>query len=102
MPPANAESWLFGVIATLFLAAIAALVVDPKLHAAQQQQSRQFQELVHGLGLGPALDLSICEFAFDPRMNRSCPWDGGRTPGGVHFCPHHSGSILWYRRFGEP
>jgi hypothetical protein len=46
--------------------------------------------------------LSVCEFAFDPRMNGACTWDFGRTPGGIHFCPKHAGSILSYHSSVEP
>ena len=98
MPPANAEKTLFGLIVTVFAAAIMVLAVDSRLHDLAESQSRQFQELLHGFGFGPALDLSTCEFSFDPRLNESCPWDCVQTPGGIDFCPIHATSILPYKQ----
>ena len=46
---------------------------------------RSFQELVGGLGFGPALDLSRCEFSFDPRLCPGCPADLGPVPAGRCF-----------------
>lgn len=48
-----------------------------------------FQQLVGGLGGGPATDLSRCESAFDPRLDAPCSLDAGPVPGGRFFCPYH-------------
>ena len=72
------------------------------LHFEQQAQSRRqlhradFQQLVGGLGFGPAVDLSSCAFGFDPRLDCSCSQDSGPIPGGSCFCPRHASSILFY------
>lgn len=97
IPPANDEKLLIGLMAMVFVAAVFVLAVDSMGHGRDEAQSRQFQELLHGFGLGPALDLSTCEFSFDPRLNKSCPWDCLRTPGGIDFCPIHATSLLPYQ-----
>ena len=69
----------------------------------RESRARSFQQLVGGLGFGPALDLSDCAFAFDPRLGRECSHQHGPIPGGVYFCPQHACSVLDYppRRTAE-
>jgi hypothetical protein len=62
--------------------------------------AREYQELVGGLGFGPAVDLSRCANSFDPRMCRHCPADFGPIPGGSPFCPQHACSVLYYPALG--
>jgi hypothetical protein len=76
------------------LAAGAALVLTLGDRPRQEVQARQFQQLVGGLGCGPAVDLSTCAFSFDPRLCPACPQDHGPIAGGAFFCPHHACSIL--------
>ncbi len=61
-----------------------------------EPDSRPFQQLVGGLGLGPATDLADCAFAFDPRLSPDCSWNASPIPGGGCFCPHHACSVLAY------
>jgi hypothetical protein len=58
--------------------------------------AEEFQCLVGGLGLGPAVDLSRCGFSFDPRLCPDCPLNHEPVPGGIYFCPQHACSILYY------
>jgi hypothetical protein len=86
------------VVSFLILVTAAATVldVDANWDRDDQQASREFQELVGGLGFGPAVDLSTCSYSFDPRVCSNCPHDLGPIPGGVYFCPQHACSILYY------
>jgi hypothetical protein len=91
---------LLGSIVGLALAAIAVLLCDLRYQTRQADRSREFQRLVCGLGLGPATDLSQCEFSFDPRLEPTCGADCGPIPGGVYFCPQHACSVFFLRPEG--
>jgi hypothetical protein len=82
----------------LILAASAAviLVVESRDDSAGAAREQEFQQLVGGLGFGPAVDLSRCPASFDPRLGHHCPEDVGRVPAGGYFCPHHACSIFYY------
>lgn len=97
MPSAKTETFLVRLIASLAAAAVLILVIGTRRQHLEQSHSRQFQKLVRGLGFGPALDLSKCEFSFDPRLNPFCSWDCRPTPAGIDFCPIHASSILRYQ-----
>jgi hypothetical protein len=86
------------------LAGTAGLLVaaDGLFQAERDQRNEEFQRLVGGLGLGPAVDLSRCAFSFDPRLCPDCPLNREPVPGGVYFCPQHACSILYYPRLVPP
>ena len=96
----KAPSILCAVVMALAVGAGIVLVVDPHCHLKQAEGSQEFQRLVGGLGLGPAMDLSQCDFSFDPRIGNVCPEDEAPIPGGVYFCPHHACSIFFYPQSG--
>jgi hypothetical protein len=85
------------VAAILTLAAVAVFL--PAREAWREDRRgagvRQFQELVRGLGLGPAATPSGCEFGFDPRV--SPDWRAAHDPVvcGEYFCPGHAGSVFY-------
>jgi hypothetical protein len=87
---------LFGVVVLLVAGAVAVLVVGPPSRARREARSREFQQLVGGLGFGPATDLAPCPFALDPRLCPDCARDLGPIPGGRYFCPHHAGAVFDY------
>jgi hypothetical protein len=60
---------LLGTLA-LVLGAGVILLTEAGTQAAESARAEEFQRLVGGLGFGPAVDLSGCAFAFDPRL---CP-----------------------------
>jgi hypothetical protein len=65
--------------------------------------SGEYQRLVGGLGVGPALDLSRCPNSFDPRVCPRCTEDLGPLAGSGHFCPQHACSIFYYPALdGDP
>jgi len=90
----NAPLTVLTVILALTLCAGAIVLLDSQdRHAAE---AGDFQRLVGGLGFGPALDLSRCANAFDPRLCPRCPAHFGPVPGGGCFCPEHACSVLDY------
>jgi hypothetical protein len=87
------ESLLLAAVVGLAFAAGAALALAAS-PVADEGRAGEFHGLVGGLGLGPALEPSRCEQAFDLRLRAGCSCDAGPVPGGVFFCPHHAGSGL--------
>ena len=94
MPCPRGPSILFATVTTLAIAAIIVLAVSFWVQGRPETVCEEFQRLVGGLGLGPAVDLSRCDFSFDPRLCHGCPEDLGPIPGGAYFCPHHACSIF--------
>jgi hypothetical protein len=84
------------------LACILALAVGAMVILALESRNPgavragEFQQLVGGLGFGPAVDLSHCPNSFDPRLCHRCPEDLGPVPGGGCFCPQHASSLFDY------
>jgi hypothetical protein len=85
---------LFVFLVLLAVAAGAVLVAEGRERGAGRGE--EFQRLVGGLGFGPAVDLSVCAFGFDPRLDGACAFDTGAVPGGTCFCPRHAGSVFFY------
>jgi hypothetical protein len=87
------------MLTTIAAAIFAALLGVRSWNAASRsaEKSEEFQRLVGGLGLGPALELSECDFGFDPRIGARCVQDLGPIPAGTCFCRQHAFSILSYR-----
>src|SRR5436305_15080179 len=92
--PSKRPSILLAAVLMLALAA-AAVLLGPS-RAGREQKAEEFQRLVGGLGLGPALAPSRCGLSFDPRVCPSCPEDTGPIPAGASFCPQHGCSIFFY------
>jgi hypothetical protein len=101
----RAPTILFSLIAALAAAAGLVLVLGTCPNPRQEARSREFQQLVGGLGCGPSVELSRCAFSFDPRLCPECPQNHGPIAGGAFFCPHHACSILYcppLRSWREP
>jgi hypothetical protein len=101
----TSERSRFLVAVTIALLAVAAgllVATDGLASAEREQRSEEFQRLVGGLGLGPAIDLSRCGFSFDARLCPDCPLNHEPVPGGVYFCPQHACSILYCPRLSPP
>ena len=88
------EEALLAMAGVLALASCAVLLCEGQSESRRQTIASEFQTLVHGVGLGPASDLSECAFAFDPRLAPSCQHDPGAFPLGGAFCPYHSLSVF--------
>jgi hypothetical protein len=89
-----------GILLVFVLALVSAagfiLALVPGSRPSRNARSREFQQVVGGLGFGPSTSLSHCPFAFDPRLGSRCAQDNGPVPGGGCFCPHHACSIFFY------
>src|SRR5437588_7015894 len=83
------------LLAVLTVTAGTLVAVDGVAAPSNREQTEALQQLVGGLGCGPAVDLSRCAFSFDPRLCAECPLNHGPVPGGVYFCPQHACSILY-------
>jgi hypothetical protein len=95
---ATKHSWLLGCLAGLMGAALLALAVDPWLAARHAAPRQAFQNLVGGLGMGPATRLSPDMTAFDPRLGAIIDADMSPVPGGGWMVGSAACSILPYRQ----
>jgi hypothetical protein len=91
------------LLASLIVAMLLAGAVLVKEGTASDpgRGSEEFQQLVGGLGFGPALDLSRCPMAFDPRLGSTCEEDSGSIPCGNPFCPQHGTSVFDFPPLGD-
>ena len=89
----GATKLILAVLALVAGAVVVASIGDGRSDRAAAT-GREFQRLVGGLGLGPALDLSRCMPAFDPRVGAVCPERVGPIPSGDAFSPDHAGAVL--------
>jgi hypothetical protein len=87
---------LLGLLSILAVAAGAVLVIDAAAQPRHAERAEEFQHLVGGLGLGPALDLSRDPFRFDPRLADESAGEVGPLPGGARYDPDHASSIFHY------
>jgi hypothetical protein len=89
------------LIIALALTASAMVMADVR-RSPQQEGALEFQRMVGGLGLGPAVDLSGCVFSFDPRLCDACSYHLGPMPAGEYFCAQHGCSVLYYPALSSP
>jgi hypothetical protein len=85
----------------LVMMAGAVLIIEDQIQSGRAKHNEAFQRLTGGIGFGPALDLSTCTFAFDPRLDGECSQQCGPIAGGGCFCPRHTGSIFSYRTLDQ-
>ena len=88
--------WMFAISLTMMVAASAIMVIESHRDPRRATRSREFQQLFGGLGFGPAVDLSRCSLAFDPRLGPVCDSRFGPIAGGGSVCPHHALAIFDY------
>lgn len=72
------------------------VIADLPVQAESDRRHVNFQNLVGGLGFGPAQDLAHCPFHFDPRLGRCRQDEWGPLADGASLCPHHGGSVFCY------
>jgi hypothetical protein len=88
--------YLLIILLALVGGSTAVLITEAGIQSRQEASAQTFQQLVGGVGFGPAIDLSGCAFSFDPRLDGSCAEDCGSIPGGSCFCPRHAASLFAY------
>lgn len=81
---------------TLLAIASATAVALDSLLSAERPHAEEFQRMLGGFGLGPAIDLGGCPLCFDARATWSCKEDAGAVPGARFFCRHHACSVFRY------
>lgn len=54
-----------------------------------------FQQVVHGVGLGATTKPAWCYINFDPRVDPRCPCIEWPIPGGYCYCPDHTGTVSY-------
>ena len=54
-----------------------------------------YQQLVHGVGLGATTKPTWCYINFDPRVDPRCPCMEWPIAGGYCYCPDHTGSVSY-------
>jgi hypothetical protein len=89
---------------TVFLTILAGLVVAVISYVtresilagrAKASNEKNFQQLVHGLGLGATTKPTWCFINFDPRIDPRCPCIEWPVPGGYCYCPDHTGTVSY-------
>lgn len=93
----KAPALLLAIILSLTASAIALIAWDAHVARHHEQRSRDFQQVLRGLGLGSALTLSSCEFSFDPRVFPN--WRTAHFPivCSEYFCPRHTSAVFYLR-----
>jgi len=80
---------------TLAIAAVSCLAISNGPGEWDSVKAIEFQQMVGGLGLGPATNMSECPALFDPRIAVTCPYEYEPIPAGQNFfCSRHACSIL--------
>lgn len=86
---------LLAVVLLLMLGTVATVVLAQRTPGSAAR-SQEFQELVGGLGFGPATELSEDASTFDPRVCPTSPGDLGPLPAGREFSTRQACSIFAY------
>jgi len=97
----NSIRFLLGSLVIMSILLSSLLVADERRMQTHRQATISFQQLVGGLGFGPATDWSRCAHNFDPRISTECYYNTGPLPGGADLCPYRSSSALftaWHPR----
>lgn len=93
----KASALLLSTILALTFVATALVVVDNWFVSGRRAESDEFQRLMGGLGTGPALTMSPCEFSFDTRIASTRPASYHPLICGEYFCPQQTISIFYLR-----
>ncbi len=87
--------YIFLCVLLCFVLAVVSYVAIESLSARGADAGREnnFQQVVHGVGLGATVKPSWCYINFDPRIDPRCPCIEWPIPGGYCYCPDHSGTV---------
>jgi len=89
-------AWFWSGILVVGVASLL-LALDPWLARRAGPADTQFQQLVGGLGMGPAVTLATDESRFDPRVSATSTLDLAPVPGGGWLGGEKACSILPFR-----
>lgn len=87
---------LLGILLSLVLVVVI-YVVTESLYTVSEDGSKEtnFQQMVHGVGLGATTKPTWCYINFDPRVDPRCPCIEWPIPGGYCYCPDHTGTVSY-------
>ena len=93
----NKKSLLFlSILLCLMLTVVAYLSTESfnagKAHTGIEDN---FQQVVHGVGMGATTKPTWCYINFDPRIDPRCPCIEWPVPGGYCYCPDHTGTVSY-------
>ena len=77
--------------------AVTSYLTAESLNAKRKHLSveNNFQQVVHGIGLGATTKPTWCYINFDPRIDPRCPCIEWPIPGGYCYCPDHTGTVSY-------
>jgi len=88
----------------LFLSILLCLVLGVVIYLATESLvsgkttnniENNFQQIVHGVGIGATAKPTWCYINFDPRIDPRCPCIEWPIPGGYCYCPDHTGTVSY-------
>ena len=87
---------LLGILLSLVLVVLIYLVTESLCSAGKNDIiENNFQQVVHGVGLGATTKPTWCYINFDPRIDPRCPCIEWPIPGGYCYCPDHTGTVSY-------
>lgn len=87
---------LLGILLSLVLAVVVYLVTESLTMGGKNVTiETNFQQVVHGVGLGATTKPTWCYINFDPRVDPRCPCIEWPIPGGYCYCPDHTGTVSY-------
>src|SRR5574337_1094464 len=93
----NKKSYmLLGILFSLVLVVVIYLVTESLYNGEKNVTvENNFQQVVHGVGLGATTKPTWCYINFDPRVDPRCPCIEWPIPGGYCYCPDHTGTVSY-------
>ncbi|MBE7444239.1 MAG: hypothetical protein HS132_02950 [Planctomycetia bacterium] len=86
----------FGILLGLILAVVICLAVESlSVGGRNVTVEKNFQHVVHGVGLGATTKPTWCYINFDPRIDPRCPSIEWPIPGGYCYYPDHTGTVSY-------
>lgn len=92
----NKALFLLGMLLSLLIT-VTVLLIAESLHEEEKSLviAHNFQQMVHGVGLGASAKPAWCYINFDPRVDPRCSCIEWPIPGGYCYCPDHTGTVSY-------
>ncbi|HHT9105429.1 MAG TPA: hypothetical protein ACFYD7_06110 [Candidatus Wujingus californicus] len=85
-----------GIVMSLVIAVIIYLSTESSVSEKTTNNiENNFQQVVHGVGIGATTKPTWCYINFDPRIDSRCPCIEWPIPGGYCYCPDHTGTVSY-------